>query len=162
MGSLGMFVYEMLTGLPPWYTKDRKELFRRIQRAQLTFPDHVSRKARLLITGFLTRDPSKRLGTTGAGGFQKLKKQPFFSNIDWHLLRLRKLRPPFAPRPRQSSSVDTANFATEFTRLPVYSNAGHPGSHTSNGSSATDSPTFKGFSYEGSPSRLNLAAASEQ
>ena len=24
--SLGMLVYEMLTGLPPWYTKDRREV----------------------------------------------------------------------------------------------------------------------------------------
>ena len=53
--SLGMLVYEMLTGLPPWYTKDRRELFRRIQRAP-PFPLHVSRRAQSLIRGLLTRN----------------------------------------------------------------------------------------------------------
>ena len=33
--SLGMLLYEMLTGLPPWYTRDRKELYSRLRSAPL-------------------------------------------------------------------------------------------------------------------------------
>jgi serine/threonine protein kinase len=172
--SLGMLVYEMLTGLPPWYTKDRRELFRRIQRAPLTFPLHVSRRAQSLIRGLLTRDPNKRLGNAApadaaSAGVKKqpagasddlsvsaLQGHPFFKSIDWHLLQMRKLSPPFAPKSRQTTEVDTANFAPEFTRLPLFS---HASASKSDDSTLSDSPTFSGFTYEGSPSRLKLAAA---
>jgi serine/threonine protein kinase len=40
--NLGMVLYEMLTGLPPWYTTDRQQLFEDLKSAPLTFPDHVS------------------------------------------------------------------------------------------------------------------------
>jgi serum/glucocorticoid-regulated kinase 2 len=56
--NLGMVTYEMLTGLPPWYTTDRQKLFERLRRASLKFPFYVSRPAASLIQGMLTRDPS--------------------------------------------------------------------------------------------------------
>ena len=118
------------------------QLFRRIQKAPLTFPLHVSRRAQSLIKGLLTRDPNHRLGSSasksngskrggggggGGGGATKdtegvlaLKTHQFFKSVDWHLLAVRKLSPPFAPKSRQSDAVDTANFAPEFTRLPLY------------------------------------------
>jgi serine/threonine protein kinase len=40
--NMGMVLYEMLTGLPPWYTTDRQLLFERLKGAPLTFPDHIS------------------------------------------------------------------------------------------------------------------------
>merc|ERR1719487_1419823 len=36
--SLGMVLYEMLIGLPPWYTKDHKLLFERIVHAPVRLP----------------------------------------------------------------------------------------------------------------------------
>ncbi len=36
--GLGMLMYEMLTGLPPWYTKDRQKLFERLRSAPLVIP----------------------------------------------------------------------------------------------------------------------------
>ena len=39
--SLGMLVYEMLTGLPPWYTKDRTKLFSSIMSARVRCVDAV-------------------------------------------------------------------------------------------------------------------------
>ena len=59
--NLGMVTYEMLTGLPPWYTKNRQKLFDRLRNAPLQFPSHVSSDARSLLRGLLCRDPSRRL-----------------------------------------------------------------------------------------------------
>ena len=39
--SLGALLYEMLTGLPPWYNRDRKKMFVGIRGGDLRFPDHV-------------------------------------------------------------------------------------------------------------------------
>lgn len=62
--SLGMLVYEMLTGLPPWYTRDRKKLYENLRSAPLKFEPYMSAEARDLLRGLLCRDPSKRLGAT--------------------------------------------------------------------------------------------------
>lgn len=61
-----MLMYEMLTGLPPWYTKDRQKLFERLKGAPLVIPKNVSAPSASIIGGLLTRNPSKRLGTKGA------------------------------------------------------------------------------------------------
>jgi len=47
--NLGMVLYEMLTGLPPWYTTDRQKLFDRIRSAPVKFPVNVSFAARSII-----------------------------------------------------------------------------------------------------------------
>ena len=41
--NLGMVLYEMLTGLPPWYTTDKSVLFDRIRTAPIKFPIYLSR-----------------------------------------------------------------------------------------------------------------------
>jgi serine/threonine protein kinase len=40
-----MVTYEMLTGLPPWYTTDKQKLFDRLRNAPLKFPFYVSKSA---------------------------------------------------------------------------------------------------------------------
>lgn len=47
--NLGMVTYEMLTGLPPWYTTNREKLFQAIRTAPLKFPMSVNRTAALFI-----------------------------------------------------------------------------------------------------------------
>lgn len=47
--NLGMVAYEMLTGLPPWYTTNREKLFQAIRSAPLKFPMSVNRTAALFI-----------------------------------------------------------------------------------------------------------------
>jgi len=47
--NLGMVTYEMLTGLPPWYTTNREKLFQSIRTAPLKFPMSVNRTAALFI-----------------------------------------------------------------------------------------------------------------
>jgi serine/threonine protein kinase len=63
--GLGMLMYEMLTGLPPWYTKDRQKLFERLRGAPLVIPKGVSAPSASIIQGLLTRNPAKRLGALG-------------------------------------------------------------------------------------------------
>ncbi|KAL1862013.1 Serine/threonine-protein kinase [Paecilomyces lecythidis] len=110
--TLGVLLYEMLTGLPPFYDENTNEMYRKILQEPLTFPSHdiVPAAARDLLTRLLDRDPQRRLGANGAAD---IKAHHFFSNIDWRKLLQRKYEPSF--RPNVVDARDTANFDREFT-----------------------------------------------
>lgn len=107
---LGMVLYEMLTGLPPWYTQDRRTLFARIRGAKLTFPPYVSDQARDLISAFLDRAPESRLG---AEGVEEVKGHAFFNGLNWDDLYHKRIEAPIHP------SQERDNFETEFTSMPL-------------------------------------------
>ena len=48
---LGVMLYEMLTGVPPYYSVNREEIFRNIEGSHLTFPNYVSNEAKSLLKG---------------------------------------------------------------------------------------------------------------
>uniref|UniRef100_M4BAS1 Protein kinase domain-containing protein n=1 Tax=Hyaloperonospora arabidopsidis (strain Emoy2) TaxID=559515 RepID=M4BAS1_HYAAE len=113
--NLGMVLYEMLTGRPPWYTQDRQELFHRLRGAELQFPQGLTMKAMNLIEGLLTRDPAKRLGAIDV---REITYHPFFADIDWSLLYNRQVQPLYCPC-QYTDPIDAANFEEEFTKLPL-------------------------------------------
>lgn len=115
--NLGMVLYEMLTGLPPWYTTDREKLFERLRGAPLKFPFYVGRPAASLIQALLNRNPVQRLG---AGGGAEVQNHGFFNKLDWDALYRREIPPPFSPCKNQDT-VNTENFEKEFTNMAVYS-----------------------------------------
>lgn len=108
--TLGVLLYEMLTGLPPFYDENVQEMYRKILEDTLRFPDDIDRDARHLLTALLTRDPAKRMGFSGPA---EIKTHPFFRDIDWRKLMAKKIQPPF--KPSVESAVDTSNFDSEFT-----------------------------------------------
>eukprot|EP00434_Breviolum_minutum_P021955 symbB.v1.2.019380.t1/scaffold1582.1/size178113/15 len=62
--SLGALMYEMLTGLPPFYTRDREKLFERIRRGELTYPSYITAIAKNLLQQLLTGYISNTAGTS--------------------------------------------------------------------------------------------------
>lgn len=59
--TLGILLYELLVGSPPFEAKGHQETYKRIIKVDLHFPAHVSTGARDLVTRLLVRDPRARL-----------------------------------------------------------------------------------------------------
>lgn len=108
--TLGVLIYEMLSGLPPYYDENVNEMYRKILSNPLRFGDEIKPEARSLLTGLLTRNPAHRLGNNGA---EEIKKHAFFAKIDWKRLMLKQYTPSF--KPSVESAIDTSNFDSEFT-----------------------------------------------
>ncbi|KAF0684716.1 Aste57867_23317 [Aphanomyces stellatus] len=113
--ALGMVLYEMLTGLPPWYSRNRQKMFDRVRHAPLTFPDYVSPNAQSLIAGLLNRIPVERLGNASAND---IKTHPFFASIKWDDLKARKLVAPFHP------TLNTGDETFEVPKMQLHSVVG--------------------------------------
>ncbi|CAD8113364.1 unnamed protein product [Paramecium sonneborni] len=61
--SVGVIIYTLLIGKPPFETSDVKTTYNKISQCQFNFPDHIqiSENAKNLISRILVLDPSKRL-----------------------------------------------------------------------------------------------------
>lgn len=99
--GLGVLLFDMLVGLPPFYHPDRETLFNNIKHARLQIPRSVSKPASALITELMVRDPVQRLGARGTAD---IKKHEFFSSVDFEMLMRREVPVPMPlPEPRARS-----------------------------------------------------------
>lgn len=96
--SFGVLMYELLTGVPPFYASDKQELKRMIlgmsmRRADVAYPPNMPTASRMLLQQLLMRDPTLRLGARRQD-IALMKVHPFFGRPDWDLLLRRQLASP--------------------------------------------------------------------
>lgn len=62
---MGALLYELLTGLPPYYSRDPNEIYEAVLSEELTFPSDISltSECRSLLRGLLCKEPKQRLGS---------------------------------------------------------------------------------------------------
>lgn len=104
--GLGVLLFELLTGNPPWYARDQtqKVLFFKVTKTALTCPPFVTGPCRDFLTKLLEKDPARRL-QAGA-----VFAHPWAGGLTLAQLRDGKLRPPVVPCPNYAGQT-AAKFA---------------------------------------------------
>ncbi|CAK70461.1 unnamed protein product (macronuclear) [Paramecium tetraurelia] len=93
---LGALLYELVTGLPPFYSRNTDEIYQRILNAKLTFPQNLSASIKDLLNGLLAKNPKKRIES-----IDTILRHPWM--IQWGDKNLykdllsKKIEPPFKP-----------------------------------------------------------------
>jgi serine/threonine protein kinase len=150
--SLGALLYEMLCGMPPFYSRDRDKLFSKILKEALKIPRGVSPEAKSLLTMLLDRNPTTRLGSKRDA--DEVKEHVFFKGVDWQRLYDRTIVPPF--KPVISQVTDTSNFDQEFLSMPLEND--DSGARSLATAASVSDGKFAGFTFVGSNDSGPLAA----
>ncbi|ETO06296.1 hypothetical protein RFI_31100 [Reticulomyxa filosa] len=107
--ALGVFIYEMLFGIPPFRQDAQVKMYEKILTSPVEFPERpvVSAHAQDIIASLLKKQPHKRLGS-GEHGAKDVKKHPWFQNINWTKMKTQEPRAPYIPR--IENKYDLRNF----------------------------------------------------
>ncbi|XP_038024455.2 serine/threonine-protein kinase 38 isoform X2 [Anas platyrhynchos] len=142
--SLGVIMYEMLIGYPPFCSETPQETYKKVMnwKETLTFPPEVpiSDKAKDLILRFCCEWEHR----IGASGVEEIKSNPFFEGVDWEHIRER----PAAISIEIKSIDDTSNF-DEFPESdilkPTVATINHPDTDYKNKDWVFINYTYKRF-----------------
>jgi len=141
--SFGTLLYEILTGLPPFYDEDIQQMYTRIMTDEINYPNTLSENAISILRRYLDRDSEKRLQDP-----KEMKQHPFFASIDFEKLGRKELTPPFIPEVKDE--LDLQNIDEMFTTEDV--DAEDDEEHIT---LTEEQSNFEGFTFMGNKKRDN-------
>lgn len=125
MWSLGVIVYILLGGYPPFIEQNQRELFRKIRKGNFQFHEEywggVSADAKDLISSLLTVQPSKRLSAEEAlrhKWMQTDASELAGKNLDTNLAELRKYNAKRKFKAAVNAVSEAWQFSVLFSSLP--------------------------------------------
>lgn len=116
--ALGVLIFEMVVGAPPFYAEDPMEVYEKILSGNPAMPTFFTRNLSDLIKKLLRSQQGKRLGNT-RGGTAAVVKHKWFSSFDWASLENGEAKAPHTPT--VAGKDDVTNF-DKFDEgdVPVY------------------------------------------
>ncbi|KAG9041974.1 hypothetical protein FS837_011510 [Tulasnella sp. UAMH 9824] len=111
--SFGTMLYEMLSGITPFWANNHSDMYVRVLQDELQFPEDraMDQDTKSLIRGLLQRNPALRMSEP------RVKRHPYFSMIDWDHVYYKRYIPPYIPPIDPSNASDTQNFDETFLEM---------------------------------------------
>ncbi|CAA7051024.1 unnamed protein product [Microthlaspi erraticum] len=135
--SVGILLYEMLTGKPP-FLGSKGKIQQKIVKDKIKLPQFLSSEAHALLKGLLQKEPERRLGS-GPSGAEEIKKHKWFKGMNWKKVEAREVKPSFKPAVLGIQCI--ANFDKCWTDMSVLD------SPASSPSSDPKANPFTNFTY---------------
>lgn len=139
---IGVLLFELLTGRPPFYDRDKNEMYLKILHSKLEIPGFISDDARDLLQRLLEKNPKRRIGSVD--GIVEIMRHPWCQDIDFDRLMEKKLQPPFVPDLQDSHLGEI--YSSMKPNLEFYSD-----------SEPDPSDKFHQFEYNLVPDRSNIS-----
>ncbi len=105
---LGVVTYEMMCGVPPFFSEDDTERHKNICQKSLQLQRHITSSAQDLLDHLLEKNKNVRLGD------KDIKAHSFFKSINWDDLCDKRLKPPLN-LPHVKDVLQLGHFGTELT-----------------------------------------------
>merc|ERR1712086_1178106 len=94
--TLGILIYEMIVGYPPFVDEDPMGIYQKILSGKIVFPKMFDKNAKGLVKKLLTADLGKRFGNL-KNGVDDIKKAKWFSELNWQQLLDKEMTSPYKP-----------------------------------------------------------------
>lgn len=105
--ALGILIYEMTAGYPPFYADRPIQLYEIIVSGKFSCPSQFSADLKDLLVNLIQVDVTKRYGNL-KNGIEDIKGQQWFNDTDWIAIYEKKIEASFIPK--CTSAEDTSNF----------------------------------------------------
>jgi len=118
--SLGVMMYEMLAGTPPFRGSDLRQTYQKVLFSDVEFKpeEKFSVQSRLLIAGLLKKDPSHRYGAWNNPPID-IMEHSFFHNVEWDAIYERRFDGPWKPEPISFRKKRPSNKVTKESTVDI-------------------------------------------
>ncbi|PAA77915.1 hypothetical protein BOX15_Mlig033349g1 [Macrostomum lignano] len=113
--ALGVLVYEMAAGYPPFFADQPIQIYEKIVAGKVRFPSHFSTDLKDLLKNLLQVDLTKRFGNL-KNGVNDIKSHKWFATTDWVQVYKKEVEAPFIPKSKGPG--DPSNF-DEYEEEPL-------------------------------------------
>lgn len=110
--AFGILLFQMLLCQSPFKGDDEDEIFNAIENDEVRYPISMPRFTVLVLQDLLTKDPTKRLGSSERDA-DEVMEHPYFQDVNFDDFLSRNVPVPYVPE--LSSRYDYSHFDKEFT-----------------------------------------------
>ena len=115
--ALGVIIYEMMFGSPPFSADFEMDLFKNILSGKINFPTDITLELKDIVKGLCTVDQSKRMGRTN-GGVKVIMQHLWYSKFSWEALINKLMDAP--SRFKQGNKGKNSNYQSSGTSKVCY------------------------------------------